>query len=152
MMDLFKRHMKAFEASDWDAYKADLAPSFEYEEIATGRRGKGDEFIALLKGWKTAFPDLKTEVKNYYEAGDVIFAEVEWTGTHKGSLDTGFGSLPASNKTVRERGALIFKIKDGKFIESRSYFDVLGLMKQIGAGAAFGAPAAKPEAEKRVAH
>jgi steroid delta-isomerase-like uncharacterized protein len=152
MMELFKRHLKAFDASDWDAYKADLAPSFEYEEIATGRRGKGDEFIALVKGWKTAFPDLKTEMKNYYESGDVIFAEVEWTGTHKGPLDTGFGSLPASNKPVRERGVLIYKMKDGKFIESRSYFDVLGLMKQIGAGAAFGAPTAKPEAEKRAVH
>jgi len=152
MMELFKKHLRAFDSSDWDGYRADLSPNFEYEEIATGRRGKGDEFIAIVKGWKAAFPDLKTEMKNYYEAADVIFAEVEWTGTHKGSLETGFGTVPASNKTVRERGVLIYKMKDGKFIESRSYFDLLGLMKQIGAGAALGAPTAKTEAEKRAVH
>jgi steroid delta-isomerase-like uncharacterized protein len=152
MLELFKRNMAAFDASDWTAYKADLAPTFEYEETATGRRGKGDEFIALLKGWKAAFPDLKTEVKAYYEAGDIIVTEVEWTGTHKGALETPFGTLPASNKPVRERGVLIYKMKDGKFIESRSYFDLLGLMKQIGAGAAFGATAGKAEAEKRAVH
>ena len=149
MKDLFERNLKAFDAGDWNAYKADLSPSFEYEETATGRRGKGDEFIALVKGWKAAFPDLKTEVKHYYEAGDTIIAEVEWTGTHKGALEAGFGSLPASNKSVRERGVLLYKVKDGKFIASRSYFDLLGLLKQIGAGAMLGAPAGKPEAEKR---
>lgn len=152
MEELFKRHLAAFDASDYDAYKADLAPSFEYEEVATGRRGKGDEFIALLGQWKAAFPDLKTELKSYYEAGDVIVAEVEWSGTHKGALDAGFGTVPASNKPVRERGALIYKVKDGKFVSERSYFDLLGLVKQIGAGATIGAPMGKAEAEKRVVH
>ena len=152
MKEIFERNMKAFDASDWNAYKADLAPTFEYEETATGRRGKGDEFIALVKGWKAAFPDLKTEVKHYFEAGDTLIAEVEWTGTHKGALEAGFGSIPASNKAVRERGVLIYEVKDGKFIGSRSYFDLLGLLKQIGAGAAMGVTTGKPEAEKRAVH
>lgn len=152
MQEILKRHLAAFDASDWNAHKADLAPDFEYEEVATGRRGKGDEFIATMKQWKAAFPDVKTTLKNYYEAGDTIVAEVEWQGSHKGALETAFGTLPATNKGVRLGGVLIYRVKDGKFIGARSYFDLMSLLRQLGVAPAIGATAAKPEAEKRVVH
>jgi steroid delta-isomerase-like uncharacterized protein len=150
MKEIFKRHLAAFDASDWNAHKADLAPDFEYEEVATGRRSKGDDFIATMKQWKAAFPDAKTTVKHYYEAGDTIVAEVEWQATHKGALETAFGTLPASNKGVRLGGVLIYKAKDGKLIGARSYFDLMSLFRQLGVTTAIGAAAGKPEAEKRV--
>jgi steroid delta-isomerase-like uncharacterized protein len=150
MRELLEKHWAAFAAQDWAAYKADLADGFEYDETPTGRHGNADDYIGVLKGWKAAFPDAKATFKNIYEAGNHVIGEVEWSGTHKGTLDAPFGTMPASNKPFRVRGVLIYEIKDGKLASSCSYFDLLGLMKQLGAGAALGTPAAKAEAEKRV--
>jgi steroid delta-isomerase-like uncharacterized protein len=149
MKELITKFWAAYDAQDWDRFEEYLALGFGYEEVATGRLGSAGDYVETLKKWKAGFPDSKAKLSRFYETDDNCVVEVEWSGTHKGLLETPFGSVPASNKPFRVRGVLIYTIKDGKIIESRSYFDLLGLMKQIGAGATLGAPAAKPEAEKR---
>jgi steroid delta-isomerase-like uncharacterized protein len=133
MLDLIKRNLDAFGASDWDAYKATLAPDVIYEELATKRRTTtADELVALDKGWKGAFPDASANVKNFYTSGDCAIAEVEWEGTHKGPLEGPFGALPASNKRVKLGAVLIHKVKDGKIVELRHYFDLFGMLQMLG--------------------
>src|ERR1044071_372030 len=132
MKELLRKHWAAFDSSDWAAYKADLASDFTFEETPTGRHGNGDDYIAMLKQWKAGFPDAKGAVKTVYDAGDYCVAEVEWSGTHKGTLEGPFGTLAATNKPFVQKGVMIYKMKDGKIFESRSYFDLLGLMKQLG--------------------
>lgn len=150
MLDLINRSLDAFAASDWDAYKACFAPDLVYEEIATRRRTSGvDDFIALDKGWKGAFPDAKATVKNVYTAGDIGIAEVEWNGTHKGALEGPFGSLPASNKRITVGAVLIHKVRDGKIVELRHYFDLFGLLQMLGMQLPTGAA---PKAERPVVH
>lgn len=62
------------------------------------------------------------------------------------------GPIPASNKAVRLFGITIYRLKDGKFVEIRTFLDQLGLLRQLGVMPALGAAAAKPEAEKRAVH
>jgi steroid delta-isomerase-like uncharacterized protein len=150
MLDLIKRTLDAFGASDWDAYKATLAPDVIYEEIATRRRvASADELVALNKGWKSAFPDAKGIVKSFYASGDVAIAEVEWEGTHKGALEGPFGALPASNKRVKLGAVLIHKVKDGKISEVRHYFDLFGMLQMLGAPMV---SAAAPKEARPVVH
>lgn len=149
MKELITRLWAAYDGADWARFEENLAPGFGYEEVPTGRRGSAGDYVETLRKWKAGFPDSKAKLERFYETGDNCVVEVEWSGTHQGLLETPFGSVPASNKPFRVRGVLIYMIKDGAVVESRSYFDLLGLMKQIGAGAMLGAPAAKPEAEKR---
>jgi steroid delta-isomerase-like uncharacterized protein len=152
MMEIFQKHLTSFGAGDWETYKADLAPDLEYEDLATGKRYKGvDEVFAAVLKWKTAFPDLKPSVKRSYELGDTFVGEMEWAGTHKGALETPLGTIPASNKSVRLTGITIYRVKDGKFVEIRTFLDLLGALRQIGAMPAL-ASEAKPGAEKRVVH
>jgi steroid delta-isomerase-like uncharacterized protein len=152
MNELVKKHLASLDASDWNTFQADFATGFEYEGNVPGKRVSADELLATAKKWKVAFPDMKTTVLHDYEAGDDVVAEVEWTGTQKGVLEAAFGTVPASNKAVRVPGVMIYRLKDGKFTESRGYYDALGLLKQLGVMPAIGAPAAKGEAEKRVVH
>ena len=150
MLDLIKRSLDAFAASDWDAYKASFAPDVIYEEVATRRRTtSADELVALDKGWKAAFPDGTGTVKNFYAAGDIAIAEVEWEGTHKGALEGPFGSLPASNKRVKMGAVLIHKVKNGKIVELRHYFDLFGMLQMLGVSMPTGAA---PKAERPVVH
>lgn len=153
MMEIFQKHLTAFGAADWDTYKADLAPDLEYEDLASGRRFKGlEDVLAAVKQWKVAFPDLKPTVKRSYELGDTFVGEIEWEGTHRGSVDTVLGPIPASNKVVHLSGITIYRLKDGKFVEIRTFLDQLGLLRQLGVMPAPGAPAAKREADKRAVH
>src|SRR5262245_32336870 len=135
MLELIKRNLAAFAAADWEAYKADFAPGIVYDEVATGRRVTGaDEVVALDNGWKKAFPDGHATVKNFYTGGEGIgVVELEWAATHKGTLETPFGSLPASNKGVKVPAVMICKIVNGKIAEIHHYFDMLSLLRQIGA-------------------
>jgi steroid delta-isomerase-like uncharacterized protein len=133
MLDLIKRTLDAFGAGDWDAYKATLAPAVIYEEIATRRRTTtADDLVALNKGWKSAFPDAKGTLKSFYAADNCGIAEVEWQGTQKGALEGPFGKLPASNKRVKVAAVLIHKVKDGKIVEVRHYFDLFGMLQMLG--------------------
>lgn len=145
---MLRKLLAAYAASDWDAYKEALTADCVYEEIATGKRETGiDNYIAAIKRWKIAFPDLEATFKMVFESRDTLAAELEWTGTHKGPLETAFGTLPATNKSARVGAVLITKHKDGKIVETRHYFDQLTLLMQIGApvfGARPTAPSAQP--------
>ena len=147
MEEMLRKHLAALATSDWDAYKADLAADCVYEEIASRKRVTGiDNYLAAIKVWKTAFPDLTATVKKVFESGDTIVAELEWAGTHKGPLETPFGTLPATNKFGRVGAVLISRAKDGKIAETRHYFDQLTVLAQIGAPM-FGARPAEPSAQ-----
>ena len=145
MLDLTKRSLDTFAASDWDGFKACFAPNAVYEEYATRRRVTGAEEIAALDmGWKAAFPDAVATVKSSYTADDAEIVEVEWEGTNKGALQTAVGTLPATNMRVKVGAVLINKISNDKIVELHHYFDMLGLLQQLGAPVT-GAEKAKPE-------
>ena len=151
MKELLTKHWAAFDRSDWSAYKADLASDFSFDETPTGRRGNADDYIAMLKQWKAGFPDGKASLKTFYDAGDYCIVEVEWSGSHKGTLDGPFGSIAATNKPFLVKGVLIYKMKDGKLFESRSYFDLLGLMRQLGVTPTIGTTTEKAAAKRATA-
>lgn len=143
MMELLNRQLEAYAASDWNAYRANLAPDATYEEVATAKRVAGvDAYVDAVKHWKIAFPDLKATIKRNFEIGDTIISEVEWTGTHRGPLDTPFGTLPATGKLGRVSALLISRIENDKVVETRHYFDQLTVLVQLGGGA-FAAPTVK---------
>ena len=147
MLELVRKHLAAFGTSDWETYKADLAPDATYEEVATGQVSKGrDQYVEAVKRWKTPFPDARMNVLNAYSIGDIVVSELEWVGTHAGPLPTPFGILPPTNQVGSVKAVLINKLKDGKIIEARHYFDLMTVFMQAGAGAAIGALPAKAAA------
>lgn len=133
MEDLIKKHFEDLSAGNWDGYRTLLATNVEYEEMPTRQRVRGpDEYISVVKRWKTAFPDLRAIVHDISTAGDRVVAEVEWEGTQRGSLQAPFGTIPATNKQGRVRAALVMKIENGKIRETHHYFDLFTLMTQLG--------------------
>jgi predicted ester cyclase len=95
-------------------------------------RGKAgaEEF---LKKWITAFPDFKMKTLSTVISDDSIAAELEFSGTNTGPLKVGDQpEIPATNRKVINRGCVFGKVKDGKFIEVRSYPDLAGMMMQLG--------------------
>jgi steroid delta-isomerase-like uncharacterized protein len=140
MYDL-KQHLADFAASKWNEWKAGLASDVIYEEIATHTRVKGaEEYLKIVLRWKRAYPDLKPTVLNMVSAGDKIFAEIEWEGTHTGPLEGPFGMIAATNKRGLVRASLFVTVKNDKVVELHHYFDMMTLLANLGILPFAGAP------------
>jgi predicted ester cyclase len=59
--------------------------------------------------------------------------EVTWEGTHSGELEIPQGTIPASNRRVTIYAVQVVECEDGHIRENRHYFDMLGMLQQLGA-------------------
>lgn len=133
MLEIVKRHLKAFESANWTEYKADMANDVVYEEIPTRLRVRGpDEFIKAVQRWKRAFPDSRANLLSSIVTADNVTAEVEWEGTQTGPLDGPFGMIQPTNKRGNVKAVLLYKFKNNRIVEARHYFDLLTILSQIG--------------------
>ena len=79
--------VRAFNDSEWGKYQGLFTSDCLYDEVGTARQLQGlDVIIPALKGWKAAMPDVKGTVTNAVSAGNTVFLEVTWQGTHTGPL------------------------------------------------------------------
>lgn len=93
-------------------------------------RGK-QAFMELVHGpFVTAFPDLRVEVQEVADAGDV--AVVRWTAlaTHTGDLP----SMPATGKRISFRGLTWIRYRDGKMVEGFDCWNQSGLFQALQSG------------------
>lgn len=133
MLELIKNHLAALASSDWQAFRAVLAPNVVYEEVSSGQRVGGiDAYIASVQRWKKAFPDLRASVMRACSVGDRAILEVIWDGTHAGILEGPFGVLPPTQRHAKLPAALFITLRDDKIVETRHYYDLLALLRQIG--------------------
>jgi ketosteroid isomerase-like protein len=68
-----------------------------------------------------------------HHTGNIVVLEVVWKGIHSGPLDMPTGTIPASNGALDMPSCQVFEIKDGKVATFTQYFDLLTMLRQIGA-------------------
>ena len=155
MIDIIKKHLADFGASNWSEYKATFSPECVYEEYATGTRVKGpDACVQVAQKWKRAFPDARGTLMSSVLSGDTITVEIQWQGTQTGPLESPFGAVAATNKRITVNAVEVFKLRNGQIVEDRHYFDLLTILSQLGVatpqllgaqgGAGAGTGAARP--------
>ena len=133
-IELGRKLLDLFAKGDWKTYRTMIDDDVVYEEEATHRRIEGaDQYIEVLKAWKAAFPDLHANERQHVASGDAVVSEVEWEGTHKGSLTGPFGTIAATNQTGKTPAVIVLRFENGKMRELRHYFDLMTLLAQIGA-------------------
>jgi steroid delta-isomerase-like uncharacterized protein len=81
-----------------------------------------------LAAIKQGIPDLRAEIHSMFAAGDYVFTELTWTGTHTGDL---FG-IPATGNPIVHNGILVRRLADGKIVESWEIWDDLTLLSNLG--------------------
>ena len=101
----------------------------------TGKYVGRAQILASQKVWQTAFPDAKGDVTNQIAEGEQVLTEAIFRGTHTGPLAGPNGTtIPATNKKVEMRLAFVDSFKDGKIQRERAYYDLAGMMQQLGLG------------------
>ena len=123
----------AFNASDWERYKAAMTSDCVYDEVGTSRilRGVG-EVIRCFQEWKQAMPDVRGTVTNAWAMGNTVVLEITWKGTHTGPLQGPSGIVPATGKQQTTRAGWVLNFDGGKIKDSRHYFDMFSFMQQLG--------------------
>ena len=99
------------------------------EQVPLPGQGPGLEGLKdILRGMRTAFPDIDFSIKEQIAEGDKVASRFEWTGTHRET----FLGVPATGREVRVRGIVIDRLEAGRIKDTRIIMDTLGLMMQLG--------------------
>ncbi len=131
---LLRENLAAFSAGDMERLGATLADDSVYDELSTQRKVQGrDEQVKIFTEWRQAFPDATGTIQNIFASGDQAVAEILWEGTQTGDMAGPEGTIPASGKPVSVRASMVVRAEGGRLKESRHYFDLMTLLRQIGA-------------------
>ena len=87
-----------------------------------------DEFIATVKMWAAAFPDMKMENHIIIAEDDMVGFYVTFSGTHEGPM----GQYPATGKTIESETFGFHRLEEGKIVESWITLDNLTILTQLG--------------------
>lgn len=120
---------EAFNSGNLDVVDELVAPEFVNHDAALPEPTVGIAGVkASIIGYRDAFPDLRITIEQQVAEGE--FVTTRWTGrgTHQGDLM----GMAATGKQGTVTGITIDRIVDGKFVESWTNWDTLGLMQQLG--------------------
>jgi steroid delta-isomerase-like uncharacterized protein len=132
-IDVARANIEAFNAGDWERFGATFADGAVYDELATQRHLVGHEAIlGANQGWREAFPDASGRIERALADDGTVTLEITWAGTQSGTLHMPTGDIAPSNRHVVVKAAEVFDIEGEKIREARHYFDLMGLLQQIG--------------------
>jgi len=126
---LIKRFIEELNKGNTEIINELYAPDYVY--YIPSRRTKPmsrEETLEMMKNLYRAFPDLNWSIEELITVGDRVIYRFIARGTHKEE----FGGIPATGNKIESSGILITRIENGKVIEEREEFDMLGLMQQLG--------------------
>jgi steroid delta-isomerase-like uncharacterized protein len=99
------------------------------EQVPLPGQGPGvDGLKTVLRGFSSAFPDMRWTIEEQIAEGDKVVTRFEWTGTHRGT----FLGVPATGRPVKVWGMVIDRLQNGKIKDTRIIMDTLGMMMQMG--------------------
>jgi steroid delta-isomerase-like uncharacterized protein len=84
---------------------------------------------AFAEAWRGAFPDWHATCEELVAEGDAVAERWTGRGTHRGALR----GIAATGTQAAVRGTVFYRIVGDKIVEFRGQFDMLGLLRQLGA-------------------
>lgn len=104
-----------------------LAPDVTTHNGLPGQEPGREGFIAALKAFHGAFPDLHANVTHTVAEGEMVVCRFEVTGTHRGT----FLGMPGSGRKVHYQEIAIVRMDGGKIAEHWSVADALAILQQL---------------------
>ena len=138
-MELMQTLDDAWNAQDWDTFDSrhasDTVVTWPGKPEPT--RGGPDHRAEAIEFFRT-FPDNRVGNRPY----KVFFAQGEWTcsiaeltGTMTGPMQGPDGNdIPPTNKSFKTDFCTVAHWVDGKIVEENLFYDLVGVMQQIGLG------------------
>jgi steroid delta-isomerase-like uncharacterized protein len=131
-IDIAKKSITSYNTASWKDYADLFAEDCVYDEKATGAVDSRAEALRLFQAWKAGMPDSTGTIKAAFAAGDTVVLELEWRGTHSGTLVGKLGTLPPTGRSFRVPACQVIRFEGDKIVEVHHYFDVASLLTQLG--------------------
>jgi steroid delta-isomerase-like uncharacterized protein len=123
---------KVFNGGELDLLEMLLAPDAIDHGLEgfdlSGERGPAPTH-RFLRAFRFAFPDLRVTVVDQFSDGDRVATRWKLEGTH----DNRLLGIEASHRFVSIEGIRIDRIDRGRIAETWNQWDVLGMLRQVGA-------------------
>jgi len=123
-----KKFGEAINTGNLEALKDLVAENSVDHDPAEGQVAGPQGYIDFFTELRSAFPDLKIEVKHLVADDENVSFAYEVTGTHNGDF---MGIAPTGN-AIKARGMQISKFENGKMTERWGSSNELGILKQLG--------------------
>lgn len=119
-----------FNRRDLEVATQALAETCVWTDHARGLTVKSrEEFRDLLQGWVSAFSDGEITDIRAHDAGNTIVVQFVGRGTNDGAL----GKMPPTGRRVAVPFCDVLRFDaSGLVISGESYFDLVGLLTQLG--------------------
>jgi predicted ester cyclase len=95
-------------------------------------------FKQAMAGFRGAIPDMRLTVEDLVAEGDRVLLRLSVRATHTGPMM----GMPPTGKPIAISELHLYRIEGGRVAERWGLFDALGMLQQIGAVPAPGAPPA----------
>jgi predicted ester cyclase len=87
----------------------------------------------MVTAWLSAFPDYRCHIEEVVGERDLVVVRLRFTGTHTGTPITISGRTAApKNRSFNEAEILMFRMQEGKIVESWATWDRLSFLEQLG--------------------
>lgn len=132
--DTLKKQLDALNSHDPATFASFYRPDVSVFDPAYPEPLKGQEAVRKdMEDFVVAFPDVEMKIERVVEDENSAAYEIRMSGTHKGPLLGPAGQIPATNKKIEVGGGIFTRFdSDGRIIEERRYYDLAGLLGQIG--------------------
>ena len=113
---------------DLDAIWASFTPDCRFINLRPGEILGLPDYRTFLLQYFRALPDASFTIEDMVAEDDKVWFRLIIEGTHSDVLR----GVPATGNRLRYTQIGMFRVRDGKIAETRSLFDNLTLLKQLG--------------------
>ena len=128
-IEIVKRFFEEFNKGNTEIFNELCAPDYGFYSPSNNPKPMSrEEQIEAEKMNFRAIPDLNLRIDKLFADGDTVIVWFIITGTHQGEWE----GIPATGNKLEIRAIEIYRIENGKIVETRQEADYLGLMQQLG--------------------
>jgi len=92
-----------------------------------------EQYRSFGQNLKTGLPDARMIVDRMFEVGPNAIVEGRFVGTHTGPFSMPLGDkMPPTHNTVDLPFCSVFKCREGAIVDTRTYYDQMAMMNQLG--------------------
>jgi steroid delta-isomerase-like uncharacterized protein len=127
--EIVKRFFEEFNKGNMEIFNELCAPDYSFYSPSNNPKPMSrEEQIEQEKMNFRNFPDLNLRIDKLFADGDTVIICFIMTGTHQGE----WAGIPATGNKVEISAIEIYRIENGKIVETRQEANYLGLMEQLG--------------------
>ncbi len=116
-----------------DKSLAFFAEDCKVVDVPSGMASHGpDGYKQVILFFEEGFPDSRIEITNLFASEDQAVVEFVGRGTNTGPLHMPRGDVPPTGRAVELRFCDVYRVRNGKIVSYRSYYDLFSFLQQLG--------------------